>query len=329
MPSEGPAFVPAFDNRGGRYETRSPAAPSAKRSGQPTVAHEDPSPARTRRPAPVRRTRRSSGREAGELDVGEGDVQTVAASAPVAEVGVTQCTGEDHQLLLARADVPDGEQLTGRLSRQGLGGPPHPRIVRGPPPEPRTRSALGCGGRSLPLRPGHAGGPAPGAAIASGPPPRSSRPPPGRAEVGTIEASSSPSAVRCAAKHPATRPRSCRTLVSREQKPRASLGARENGPSAQRALQPLRNLSHIHLPERPADGAAPCGPWRQIFVARRRAAAPAQPANAGRTPLPATAARTEGSRCSARGRARRALQPARQAGRFAAVRGGGPDEAAP
>lgn len=50
--------------------------------------------------------------EVGELDVGESDADPVGASAAVAEVGMPQRAGQDHQLLgLARARVSGGEQV--------------------------------------------------------------------------------------------------------------------------------------------------------------------------------------------------------------------------
>jgi hypothetical protein len=81
-----------------------------------------------------------------ELEVAEGDVQAVGAAAPIAEVGTPQRAGEDHHLLLllARAGVPGGERLPGYLSRQVLGDPPHPRVVRGAgrSSEPESRPAV-------------------------------------------------------------------------------------------------------------------------------------------------------------------------------------------
>ncbi|MEU9060154.1 hypothetical protein AB0D13_15190 [Streptomyces sp. NPDC048430] len=61
-------------------------------------------------------------REVGELHIGEGDMQAMTAPAPAADVGMPQRAGKDHHLLLARADVPSGEQFTGHLSRQELAG---------------------------------------------------------------------------------------------------------------------------------------------------------------------------------------------------------------
>ncbi|WP_180989613.1 IS3 family transposase [Streptomyces cahuitamycinicus] len=86
----------------------------------------------------------SSDREVGELEVAEGDLQAVGAAAPVAEVGMPQRAGEDHQLLLllARTGVPGGEQLPGYLSRQVLGDPTHPRIVQGPAAAANPNRAL-------------------------------------------------------------------------------------------------------------------------------------------------------------------------------------------
>ncbi len=151
-----------------------------------------------------------------------------------------QRAGEDHQqLLLTRAGVPGGGQFTGHLSRQGLGDPPHPRIVRGPrrsrEPEPRP----GVKDEAFRFGPGTQTGPYPGL------PPHQNRLL-DRLDLRRSRRAPCPGLLRHPPLHGALRhpqhgghpPGG--TPVRREQEAQAGLGARGNGPGPQ-ALQPLRD----------------------------------------------------------------------------------------